>query len=45
MTATVIYYDHWEDGYEADINFPTQNTTEVWGDGIDQRRIARRATT
>ena len=30
---TVIYYDHWEDGFEVDISNPTQNTTEVWGDG------------
>ena len=30
---TVIYYDHWEDGYEANITNPTQSTTEVWGDG------------
>ncbi|MCX6876179.1 MAG: carboxypeptidase regulatory-like domain-containing protein [Verrucomicrobia bacterium] len=31
--STVIYYDHWEDGYEADITNPKQATTEVWGDG------------
>ena len=30
---TFVYYDHWEDGYEADISNPTQSTTEVWGDG------------
>ncbi|MEI6178581.1 MAG: hypothetical protein WCS43_16945, partial [Verrucomicrobiota bacterium] len=30
---TVIYYDHWEDGYEADITNPKQSTTEIWGDG------------
>ncbi len=30
---TVIYYDHWEDGYEDDISSPTQATTQVWGDG------------
>lgn len=30
---TIIYYDHWEDGYEDDITSPTQSTTEVWGDG------------
>jgi protocatechuate 3,4-dioxygenase beta subunit len=30
---TVIYYDQWEDGYEADITNPQQTTTEVWGDG------------
>ena len=30
---TTIVYDHWEDGYEADINNPTQSTTTIWGDG------------
>lgn len=30
---TVIYYDHWEDGYERDITNPTQSTTLVFGDG------------
>ncbi|MGH1505186.1 MAG: SdrD B-like domain-containing protein, partial [Acidimicrobiales bacterium] len=28
----LIYYDHWEDGYEADIANPVQPSTEVWGD-------------
>ncbi len=28
-----LYYDHWEDGFEADIANPIQSTTEVWGDG------------
>ncbi|MBK8517411.1 MAG: DUF11 domain-containing protein [Saprospiraceae bacterium] len=28
-----ITYDHWEDGYEADITFPMQSTTQIWGDG------------
>jgi len=31
--GTVIVYDHWEDGYEADVARPVQPTTEVWGDG------------
>ncbi len=31
--GTIIFYDHWEDGYEADIANPTQSTTRVWGDG------------
>ncbi|MBF2056431.1 MAG: carboxypeptidase regulatory-like domain-containing protein [Cyanobacterium sp. T60_A2020_053] len=31
--GTIIYYDHWEDGYEADLANPTQSTTQVWGDG------------
>lgn len=30
---TYVYYDHWEDGYEADVTNPTQSTTEIWGDG------------
>ncbi len=29
---TVIFYDHWEDGLEADLNAPTQLSTEWWGD-------------
>ncbi|WP_264557945.1 cadherin-like domain-containing protein [Flavobacterium sp. N1718] len=31
--GVVITYDHWEDGYEADITYPTQSTTQIWGDG------------
>ncbi len=31
--GAVMYYDHWEDGYEADLTNPTQATTQVWGDG------------
>ncbi len=31
--GTVIYYDHWEDGYEVDVtNLPPGSTTSVWGD-------------
>ena len=30
---TVIFYDHWEDGYEKDITNPVQSTTLVFGDG------------
>jgi hypothetical protein len=30
---TVVWYDHWEDGYEPLISSPTQPNTEVWGDG------------
>ncbi len=30
--GAVIRYDHWEDGYEANINSPIQSTTRVWGD-------------
>jgi large repetitive protein len=36
---TVIYYDHWEDGYEVDLANPTQPTTEIWGDGNDANGI------
>jgi hypothetical protein len=34
-TGTVIYYDHWEDGYEANVRNPLlrQSTTQIWGDG------------
>ena len=33
QTNTVIVYDQWEDGYENDLNNPTQPTTLIWGDG------------
>ncbi len=33
VLGTVIVFDQWEDGYEANATFPTQDTTEVWGDG------------
>ncbi|MCE9644909.1 MAG: DUF11 domain-containing protein [Chloroflexi bacterium] len=29
---TIIYYDQWEDDFEAEVADPRQNTTEVWGD-------------
>lgn len=31
----VVYYDHWEDGLEADIFNPVQATTLIIGDGND----------
>jgi hypothetical protein len=31
--GTIIYFDHWEDGYEANPEFPVQGTSKVWGDG------------
>ncbi|OWY60413.1 hypothetical protein B7486_69315, partial [cyanobacterium TDX16] len=31
-TGSVMYYDHWEDGFEADLANPTQSTTLVFGD-------------
>jgi uncharacterized repeat protein (TIGR01451 family) len=30
--GTIIYYDHWEDGYESDLANPVQASTEIWGD-------------
>ncbi|MEM7033659.1 MAG: hypothetical protein AAF629_29190 [Chloroflexota bacterium] len=31
--GTIIYYDHWEDGYDSDVtNLPGGSTTAVWGD-------------
>lgn len=30
---TVVYYDHWEDDFEADILNPTMSSTQIWGDG------------
>src|ERR1043166_2967317 len=38
--GTVIWYDHWEDGYEVDPTHPAQISTLVWGDGIDTNGIA-----
>ena len=38
--GTVIYFDHHEDGFEADINVPVQATTEIWGDGDASNGIA-----
>ncbi|ELS00185.1 hypothetical protein, partial [Gloeocapsa sp. PCC 73106] len=29
---TIVYYDHWEDGYEADVTNPQQATTRILGD-------------
>lgn len=37
---TVIYYDHFEDGYEPFLQNPVQPTTEVWGDGNTANGIA-----
>ncbi|WP_040549672.1 carboxypeptidase regulatory-like domain-containing protein [Pedosphaera parvula] len=39
-TNTVIIYDHWEDGYENDINNPIQLTTQIWGDGNTNNGVA-----
>ncbi len=32
--GTLIYYDHWEDDFEADPANPVQSTAQIWGDGI-----------
>ncbi|MDY7077395.1 MAG: hypothetical protein SXV54_10780, partial [Chloroflexota bacterium] len=29
----VVYYDHWEDGYETDLLNPVQPSTKIYGDG------------
>jgi hypothetical protein len=32
-SGTIIYYDHWEDGYEVNLSFPTAlPITQIWGD-------------
>ena len=36
----VVTWDHWEDGYETDINNPIQSTSQVWGDGNPFNGIA-----
>jgi uncharacterized repeat protein (TIGR01451 family) len=33
-TGSVLYYDQWEDGFEADLANPTQSSTLVFGDGV-----------
>ncbi len=38
--GTVLNYDHWEDGYEANISDPQQSTTQIWGDGNLSNGIA-----
>jgi len=32
--GAIMYYDHWEDGYEPAANAKTQASTQVFGDGI-----------
>jgi len=32
ITNSVLFWDHWEDGYEYNILVPTQSTTQIWGD-------------
>src|SRR5262249_50130559 len=38
--GTRIYFDHWEDGYEVDIENPTQTTSRIWGDGNTLNGVA-----
>ncbi|MFN8245741.1 MAG: Ig-like domain-containing protein [Ferruginibacter sp.] len=38
--GTVIYFDHWEDGYESNIAQPVQSTSRIWGDGILSNGVA-----
>lgn len=33
VQGTKVVCDHWEDGYEMDLNNPLQATTQIWGDG------------
>lgn len=35
VSGTKIIYDHWEDGYEINLDSPTQASTQIWGDGND----------
>lgn len=37
---TIVVYDQAEDGYEADLNNPTQSSTRIWGDGIASNGVA-----
>jgi uncharacterized repeat protein (TIGR01451 family) len=32
-SGTIVYYDHWEDGFEAIADEPSQTSTRVYGDG------------
>lgn len=38
-TGSIVHYDEWEDGYEVDLNNPTQSTTKIWGDGNNANGI------
>lgn len=35
VSGTKIVYDHWEDGFEINLDSPAQSTTQIWGDGND----------
>jgi len=43
--GTIVYYDHWEDGYEANLAAPAQSTTEIWGDNDPSNGIPPGFTT
>jgi uncharacterized repeat protein (TIGR01451 family) len=38
--GSLIYYDEWEDGLEPNLFFPTQASTQVWGDGDTSNGVA-----
>ena len=41
--GAVMYYDHWEDGFEPDLTNPgSQRPPQVWGDGVAGQRQRRR---
>ena len=40
QNGTIIFYDHYEDGYETDPFVKTQASTEIWGDGDLSNGIA-----
>jgi len=40
IPRTIIYYDHWEDGFEVDLANPVQSTTKIWGDGLSYNGVA-----
>jgi len=40
VSGTKIVFDHWEDGYEVDIENPVQSTTRIWGDGNNGNGVA-----
>ncbi|AFZ37589.1 conserved repeat domain protein [Stanieria cyanosphaera PCC 7437] len=42
---TIIYYDHWENGYESNLSNPTQSNTQIWGDNDPSNGIAPGYTT
>ncbi|MEM8828799.1 MAG: SdrD B-like domain-containing protein [Cyanobacteria bacterium P01_G01_bin.19] len=42
---TVVYYDHWEDGFESNLNSPIQTSTQIWGDNNPDNGIAPGFTT